>query len=332
MKRAVAIAALVALPLVAHGDGEEMKCNAGDADACTSHGSLLWQADRKQEALRLWQRGCDLHSAFACWQLGTYLKDDDAVRDLKRSAAAFGRSCAVVDTTDCAGDCDKACVGTFATCIDGCDAQQGDGYYTCSATCSSAQQSCGGACLSHCSSKQPLKPMDAMGYAGCNALGTMYAEGKGVRKDPERAKRLHALWQTWQDQQVAAGEAREQENMRKHPEYYRGAEAKCRAGAPDQCHAAAMFYTTTDPERSVELLTIMMRAKPESWALVAMWADKMARLGKRDFATSSIDDMCSDGIFNACAILGMRYEAGTAWPKDLRRAEEYYDRGCKGGD
>jgi TPR repeat protein len=332
MKRVI-ILALVALPGVAFGDGEEMKCNAGDAAACGSHAGLLWQAGNKAEALRFYQRACDRQDLNSCYTLGSHLAFDEGVHDYKRAAQILGRACATVDgSSDCQTDCKTSCTSAFATCVEGCDAQKGDAYYECAAGCSPAQDACGAACPAKCAKAGTQKKDNSLAYGACGVLSSLYKDGKGVRKDPERAQRLHALFQTWQERMWAENDAWEAKNVHDNPKLYRDWEASCRRGEVDQCVNATALYVRTDPEVALELMTIMMRKKPESFGSLMVWADKMARLGKRDLVLNGIEEMCGDGIFSACYVIGMKYKTGDPWPKNLPRAIEFFTKGCSGGD
>ena len=139
---------------------------------------------------------------------------------------------------------------------------------------------------------------------GCTVLATLYFQGLGVRKEPERAV-------------VMLADA-------------------CTAGLLDACGNLGVAYllgmgVAEDHAKAVANLTRACEHEAGDYCRMLALAWSGGDADERARAAPALQHQCDAGEVNSCFELAILYKHGTSVPVDLDRALELAHRACNGG-
>jgi TPR repeat protein len=152
----------------------ERACALGYPDACNTAG-LLYMSTDKKKGMSLYARGCDGGDGFVCNQMALrFVTGMDGIeKDSKRGEVLTWRACEL-NIENC---------GFTAELLLKLGKEKD--------ASKAAERGCNGEDLRKNLDEGARNVADQYRGAACQELGEIHAEGKGVRKDPKRAKELY---------------------------------------------------------------------------------------------------------------------------------------------
>jgi len=165
------------------------------------------------------------------------------------------------------------------------------------------------------------KACDAGGARACYSLSTMAEDGRGIAKNPAKAKTTKTK-----------GDASDVSAKRSSSDTAADEEACRRGRSFDRCESAAAAYQETDAAKAEELYRISCSVNKGACGL---WGFAVDRLRRDDAARGNrlLQQGCDEGSSRACLVLGELTHLGY---RSIARAEvpaaTLYQKACELGD
>jgi TPR repeat protein len=157
----------------------------------------------------------------------------------------------------------------------------------------------------------------------CLTLAAILEDGRGVGRNPARAKQLRTKADTLDGARRSSPQSNQGPND----------EQACRQNhAPDKCLAAATAFQETDAVKAEELHRVGCTANKSSCGLWTFAIDRMRR-DDQSRGSRILEQGCEEGSPVACATLAEIQHLGFhTSPRNEARAAEVYQKACDGGD
>lgn len=262
----------------------------GDAVSCTIAASLLEKSDPKA-ALELHAAGCTKRLD-ECWSLVAYAESALRRRDAARATQILERGCELTAPNACLRLATELELGERGIAQDVAKAAR------------LLERAC-----------------ERGSARACWSLATYADDGRGIGKNPARAKQLRTK-----------AESLDRPAPRRASDPVKDEEACRKSHVPEKCEAAGDALQDTDAVRAEELHRIGCSADKASCTL---WRFALDRF-RRDDASRGLrllEQGCQDASASACLVLAELHHLGyRSVQRTETRAAELYQRACDLGD
>ena len=282
-------------------------CSGGDMQGCSNLGLMIQQgrgaAKNDPEAARLFTKACEGGSMMGCVNLGVAHRTGRGVtKDAAAAARAFEKACEGKEAPGCAnlgrllatGEgverdvdrarelFDRACKGgVMDACRDAAVVARGESVEGKSTSIPLLAKAC----------KRKHGP-------SCFELALAYMEGRGVAKNPGRARKL-----------------------------YRKA---CRADAPRACANLGSLLVNEDPKAAMKLFRRSCQLGLQETCCT--YGSMLMERSRFKTAGPLLDEGCRGGHANCCDSLAPLLVSGRGVDADPDRAAKLFAKSCEGGD